>query len=226
MRTILSALLVILAFQGTLRAQPGAEPQPTPDPYPAPPTQPPSPYPPPPHQPYPPQQPPPPPAGMVPQPYQYVPIQLTRDEQELLADGEISDGQHIGGVVAGLFFGFGIGQAVQGRWSDTGWIFTLGEAASITALMVGFVQSFNDCFAEENCDEGGGDGLIVAGFLGLVVFRVWEIADVIAGPPKHNRKLRELRMRMGMPQPMYTKITPYVNKSRDGGGVAGLSFRF
>ena len=44
----------------------------------------------------------------------------------------------------------------------------------------------------------------------------------------HNRKVRELRMRMGIPQPMYTRITPFVkpNSDRTGGGVAGLTFRF
>jgi hypothetical protein len=33
-------------------------------------------------------------------------------------------------------------------------------------------------------------------------------------------------MRLGMPMPMYTRITPYVSPTRDGGTVAGFSLRF
>jgi hypothetical protein len=130
-----------------------------------------------------------------------------------------------------LFFGFGIGQAVQGRWSDTGWIFTLGEVASITAMIVGAVKSIDSCNSDitsgSGCSNSSGTGLLVGGLIGIVVFRVWEVVDAFGGPPKHNRRVRELKMRLGIPQPMYGKrITPYLNKSRDGGGVAGLALSF
>lgn len=227
MRTILSALLVVAVTTGSVRAQPGQTP--VPDPYPPPPTDP-YPPPPPPQQPYPPppqQQLPPP--GYVPAPYQYMPVQLNAEDQQLLAEGEISEGAHVGGVVANVFLGFGVGQAVQGRWSDTGWIFTLGEAASITALFVGLGQAIDDCFASDvSCnDSNSGEGLMIAGLIGYLGFRVWSIADAVSGPSKHNRKVRELKMRLGIPQPMYgQKLVPYVHKSRDGGGTAGLSFSF
>ena len=36
----------------------------------------------------------------------------------------ISQGQYISGGVVGTVFGFGIGHAIQGRWTKTGWIHT------------------------------------------------------------------------------------------------------
>ncbi len=215
MKTLSLALLAVIA--GTASAQPGADPAGDPPPYPAP--QPPQPYP----QPYAP----PPPQGYAPPPQNYVPVQLSADDQELLQKGEISDGQHVGGAVVSLFFGFGIGQAVQGRYGETGWIFTIGEIASITALFVGLGQAFDDCFEGDNtCNDNQGETLMIGGLVGLLVFRVWEVVDAFSGPPKHNRKVRELRMRLGMPQPMFTKVVPYVNTNRDGGGTAGFVLRF
>jgi hypothetical protein len=215
MRAIVSVLFVLIVFQGAALAQPGqspAGPMPAPAPYP-PPMQP-QPYP----YPY--------------APYQYgTPLPLTADEQELLSRGEISDGQHIGGGLVSLFFGFGVGQAVQGRYSDTGWIFTLGEAASMTAIFVGMVQAFDcvDDFEGSSCNNDDSAGfLLVGGLIGIGVFRIWEIVDAFSGPTRHNAKVRALRMRLGIPQPMYTKVMPYVapSLSRDGGGTAGLTLRF
>ncbi len=158
-----------------------------------------------------------------------MPVQLTRDEQELLQKGEITDGQHVGGIAANIFLGFGIGQAIQGRYGETGWIFTVGEIASFTALIVGVSQNLEDCFdnIDGNCDQNRGEALIIGGLVGYVVFRIWSVVDAAGGPSKHNQKLRELRMRLGIPQPMYThRIVPYVNRTRDSGATAGVVFRF
>ena len=215
-------LVLLAAIAGTASAQPGAS---DPPPYPPPPeeTQPP-----PPPQPYPQPVPQPlPPPGYA--PGGLVPVQLTVDEHQLLQQGEISDGAHIGGAVAAVFVGFGIGQAVQGRYGETGWIFTVGEIASFTALVIGLSQALDNCFdnIDGNCDDGRGEGLMIGGLVGLLAFRVWEVVDAFGGPPKHNRKVRELRMRLGMPMPMYThRVVPYVNKTRDNGATAGVVFRF
>lgn len=213
----LPLVLLVVVFGSQAAAQPGADDAP----YPAPPPvqqPPPQPYP----QPYAPPQPPP---GYA--QGGFMPVQLTPDQVELLQKGEISDGQHVGGAVASLFFGFGIGQAVQGRYGETGWIFTVGEVASFTAMMVGLFQAFDDCAFNESCNNDRGSGLIVGGLVGLLVFRVWEVVDAFGGPPKHNRKVRELKMRLGMPVPMYTqRVVPYVNRTRDSGATAGVVFRF
>src|SRR4051794_8061508 len=64
----------------------------------------------------------------VQQPYSQQPphapktLMISSDDQEILERGEISDLEYIGGGAGSLFFGFGFGQAVQGRWDDTGWI--------------------------------------------------------------------------------------------------------
>jgi hypothetical protein len=225
----LTSILVLMFLASAASAQPG---QPDPSPYPPPPPsgQDPQPYPQPPQQPYPqpPQQPYPqqPPQGYA-QPQYGQPIQLSPDDQKLLMQGEISDGQIVGGAVANIFLSFGIGQAIQGRWGETGWIFTLGGIASITAMFVGAARSV-DCGFDENCDEGSGVGLIVGGVIGFTVFYAWGVVDALAGPHKHNNRVRELRMRLGMPMPMYTKVMPFVApaKGGNGGGVAGLTFRF
>lgn len=198
-----TAVLVSLALSTSVAyAQPGSAPPPPPPPvYRAPP--------------------PPPPAG-----YGYPqPVGLTADEQRILARGEISPGEHFGGALLGFFIGFGSGQAVQGRWTDTGWIFTVGEAASIAAIFVGVGNTADDCF-DSSCNDTENGGLIAVGIIGLVGFRVWEIVDSIAGPASHNRRVRELHMRLGYPQPSYYSVAPFVAPTRNGGGVAGLTFRF
>jgi hypothetical protein len=227
MRAIVS-VLVVVAFQGSLHAQPAppSAPYPTPPgqtaptplpPYPTPT----APYPAPVPYPYPP--------GVVP-PYAYV-AQLSEEDQALLARGEISDGRYIGGALASVFFGLGIGQAVQGRYHETGWIFTFGEAGSLAAIIVGALQAIDDCDdfgADFECtDDDDGEALMVGGVLGLIAFRAWELVDVFAAPPRHNARVRELRMRLGLPPPMYSRIQPYVapSMSRDG-TAAGLTFRF
>ncbi len=171
--------------------------------------------------------PPPPPPGYAPPPphYQPMPGGLSADDQRLLARGEISAGAHAGGGIASLFFGFGLGQAVQGRWGDTGWIFTVGETASIVAILVGINNEIEDCGFNDDCDNDN-DTLIVAGIVGIIGFRVWELADAFVGPSNHNRKVRELRLRLGYPPTQYYGLAPYVAPTRHGGGVAGLTFRF
>ncbi|HET7503607.1 MAG TPA: hypothetical protein VFK02_21440 [Kofleriaceae bacterium] len=221
MRAIVFVLLSVVALEGIAPAQPGQAPgPPAPAPQPYPPPGPPQPYPPPgPGQPYPP-----PPGGVV-APYQYAPVRLTPEEQELLTDGEISDGRHLAGVLGSFMVGWGIGQAIQGRYGDTGWIFTVGEAGSVVALITGFVREIGS-----EGDDSTGGALLVGGLVGILVFRTWEVIDSIVGPPRHNTKVRELRMRLGLPQPTYVqRIRPYVapTLSHDAGGAtAGLTLRF
>ena len=164
-----------------------------------------------------------------PQPMQ---VQLTVDEQWLLERGYISDGEHIGGGLAALMLGFGIGQAIQGRWGDKGWIFTVGEGASIIAMFYGIAESF-DCGRydeyggyDSSC-ENRGMGIFAVGIIGFTVLRVWETVDAFAAPSAHNRKVRQLRARLGMPVPMYSGLTPFVAPVRSGdGGTAGFTLRF
>jgi hypothetical protein len=205
MRTMMLGVLVVLGSTAMASAQPGQQ------------------------QPAPPQQQPyyPPPAYAYQPPPQPRMVQLTPDEQDLLEIGEISDVQWAGGGAAAMFIGFGVGQAVQGRWSDTGWMYALGESASFVALIVGAVESVgNDCGM---CDSNHGQALLVGGAIAFAGLRVGEVVDALVVPPRHNVRLYELRARLGLPaQPGYV-LAPYIAPSASGvggGGVAGLSIRF
>jgi hypothetical protein len=159
-----------------------------------------------------------------------VQLQLSAEDAEILERGEISDGAYVGGGVLAIFGGFGLGQAVQGRWSDTGWIFTLGETAGFTALLIGAVDTFRDCPIDGGqsmtCDRSQGPWLFWGGLIALGGLRIWELYDAWAVPPEHNRRLRELRIRLGMPPPPTYSLKPYLGPTGGSGGVAGLTLRF
>jgi hypothetical protein len=216
MRTLIVALLVLVS--GTASAQyaqpPGSYPQ-QPQPY------------------YPQQQQ---PYGYYQQP-QPMRVQLTVDEQWLLSRGYISDGEHIGGGIASLFIGFGVGQAVQGRWGQKGYIFTIGELASFGAMIWGMVDlvsacndGYNDPYADYSCNESQerrGATLMIGGALAISAFRIWEIVDAFAGPSEHNRRLHDLHMRLGIRDSYVQHVRPYVAPTGDGGGaLAGVAMRF
>lgn len=66
-------------------------------------------------------------------------IQLREgDAVQFLDDGEVSTPRYIIGGILGTYpIGFGIGHAIQGRYSDRGWIFTATEAASLAVVIAG-----------------------------------------------------------------------------------------
>jgi hypothetical protein len=155
----------------------------------------------------------------VTQPRQVQPrtIQMTPEERELILRGEIDPGLYVAGAVLGTFVTpFGIGQAVQGRWMDKGWIFTLGEGVSIALIIAG---------AARFDQSDGGEGLLVAGVLGVVGFRIWEMIDLWVGPPLHNQRVRRVHMKYGIaPGSVFYGAAPYVAPTGDG-GIAGFTFR-
>lgn len=120
-------------------------------------------------------------------------IDLSEKDQEVLSIGHINDTKYIVGGILGTYpLGFGIGHVVQGRWSEQGWIFTAGEAASISAIFIG-VGGCHGQISSDGCSSANST-LIVAGLFGLVGFRIWEIVDVWAVPPSQNRKYKELKI--------------------------------
>jgi hypothetical protein len=167
-------------------------------------------------------------------------VQLTLDEQFLMSRGYIKPGEHIGGGLAAVAFGFGVGQAIQGRWGETGWIFTVGETLTGIAFVYGFINvlTCGDSFTIYPGGEGDGGGnpcrdrygyALVGGLIGGLALRVWEVADAFIGPTRHNAELDKLRARLGLGMPV-AHVTPYLAPVRGadglGGGVAGLSLRF
>jgi hypothetical protein len=126
----------------------------------------------------------------------------------------ITTGQTIGGSVAGLTLGFGTGHLIEGRWRERGWIFTVGEgltvgvmAATCGPAVVGLI------FGDPNI---GAVGFLASAavFGGL---RIWEAEDVIAGPRRHNARVRAAQQRM---------LVPVIAPRPEGGMTAGLAMNF
>jgi hypothetical protein len=170
---------------------------------------------------------PPPPAPYAPPPYyppppMYygVPELLTLEERRILEQGEISTGRVVGGVLMSMWLGLGVGQAIEGRWSNTGWIFTFGEPTALGMIVVGLLRACD----QHDCDESR-SGLAVAGILGYMGLRLWGMVDVFVGPAFHNQKVRALRARTGN-QGGYG-VMPFVVPASEGrGATAGLTLRF
>lgn len=144
---------------------------------------------------------------------------LSSSEREILMRGEISSGRYIlGGIVGTYPLGFGLGHAIQGRYTEKGWIFTVGELGSIGVLYMGVGRCVNSWDWDSKCDSS----LIMAGLIGFVFFRIWEIVDVWATPPMINQKYRNLKKMMG---PNHSDFETLLLPEKDGGRLA-LQWRF
>jgi hypothetical protein len=144
-------------------------------------------------------------------------VRLSVDEEALLKQGFISDGQQVGGGLAAAVIGFGVGQALQGRWFDTGWIFTLGDGGLTVVGTIGLFRAIEG--------DPRGIALLALSAAGGTAFRIWGTIDAFAGPRAHNARVRELRARVARP-PFYARALPYVVPAAREGAVGGLSFAF
>lgn len=120
---------------------------------------------------------------------------------------KMSQGQYIGGGVASIFLPFGIGQAIQGRYGEKGWIFTVSELGSLAVAGVGVAMSFSTIMRLMNNakDSGvkfvlsssdfptGGYALMVAGGLAWSGFHIWGMIDAWATPQHEGRVADVLR---------------------------------
>jgi hypothetical protein len=155
-------------------------------------------------------------------------LQLSPDDQQLLARGEISDGEWVGGGVASVLLGYGVGQAIQGRWRERGWIFTLGDATIGTVAAVGAVYLLGCALDDASC-SGSAVPWLYAAIVADAALRIWEVSDAFAVPPARNARLRRLRRELGLPQPTSYGLAPYVAPTRSVHGdtaVAGLQLSF
>lgn len=87
----------------------------------------------------------------------------------------ISQGQYISGGVVGTVFGFGIGHAIQGRWTKTGWIHTTLQSGAGAIVITGLLLTETPSFSL------GLAGLYYIFPIGLAVLsgaKIWEIIDV------------------------------------------------
>lgn len=148
------------------------------------------------------------------------PIQMTAEERDLILRGEIPQNLYVAGGLITLFVPFGIGQAVQGRWAERGWIFTAGELGSIGMMIYGIPRCV---------DEDRGCGFMVAGILGLAGFRIWEMIDAWVAPALHNRNVQEVRQKYGITRdmvPYQARVRPFVAPAGEDGWTGGVTLRF
>jgi hypothetical protein len=151
-----------------------------------------------------------------------VAVPLTPREQSLLARGEISTAKHVGGAVVAVMPGLGLGHVVQGRWRQRGWIYTLGELGAFGMIAV--------AASESDLDTAAVGALAIVGWGSFVGLRVWEVADAISAPSRHNRAVRRLRARSGYaPRLSLAELHIYVARpvqTGHSGAIAGVALRF
>jgi hypothetical protein len=156
-------------------------------------------------------------------------IDLKEEDQKVLSIGEISTARYIVGGILGTYpVGLGIGHAIQGRWSEDGWVFTAGEVGSLSLVVAGIIGCVDQAFEDSNCSNLE-SAFIVTGAIGFVGFRIWEIADVWSKPPMYNNKYRDLKKYIETSPSKKTvrsslDLSPLVN-SKLGNGLV-LSFNF
>ncbi len=107
----------------------------------------------------------------------------------------------------------------RGRWADTGWIFTFGEAGSIAIFSYGVVDAIG------NSNDNKAPWLIIGGILAFGSFKAIDIVDAFSGPGRHNRKYRAIRERMGNPTPLLDRVKGGLTLTRTG-GFGGVSLTF
>lgn len=152
---------------------------------------------------------------------------LTDKEREILDNGPMADGSYIAGGVLGTVLGLGIGHAVQGRYGSLGWVFTLTEVVGAAAYIGGATCSVSGLgFGTTSCTFNTTASIGLAVLLG---FHIWEIVDVWAAPPAHNKAYRRLKKRLGEKieddEAMNFFITPVAN-NQSLGAAAGFTYRF
>jgi hypothetical protein len=152
----------------------------------------------------------------IPAPYEYQPPgalpALDDSDRAVLEQGEISVNQQTGGEVAAILLGFGVGQAIEGRWLELGWMFTVVDTGGAALETAGVLQVFsrgcNRACQNRGLEMAGGGFLVE---LGSRILQSW---DAFTAPEAHNRRLRELRARTGL-----THVVPYVTPTGVGLGV-------
>ncbi len=145
---------------------------------------------------------------------------LDQEERQILERGEISTARYVVGGILGTYpLGFGVGHAIQKRYKETGWIFTVGELGSLAVAAAGASTCMED-------REGDGkwskckSGLLMAGGLSFIGFRIWEIIDLWTAPPSLNKRYRELKARESA-----TQARLFLLPQTDG-ALLGLQWRF
>ncbi|MEO8840806.1 MAG: hypothetical protein ABI591_08495 [Kofleriaceae bacterium] len=154
---------------------------------------------------------------------------MSAEDADLLETGEIGPGKWLLGVGVATGMGFGMGQTVQGRWRETGWIFTVGESLSLTALVLTIPALFSgdcyDCSQREHSESNRAAYIAIGSLIAYAGFHVWEIGDALIAPVAFNHRYHAALARH--PEATQLAVTPFlVPSDRGSGGVAGVALRF
>ena len=159
--------------------------------------------------------------------------------QNLAASEPISTGRYIGGGLVGTFVGFGIGNAINGSWTDTGWLFTTFEVAGAGLIVGGFVMAgspFMDFIKEgpssstikalsDSAQSKILTGVILAAGGALIYsgFRIAEIVDVWAAPTLESSTPKSSAMlNSGLVNTRYSYLMPAAQETP----IMGFKFKF
>jgi hypothetical protein len=83
------------------------------------------------------------------------------------------------GAFLGTGIGFGVGHAIQGRYGSSGWMWTLGEAAAITAMGVSSHNCPKPARASSDGNARGCSGALPLLALGSWIgVRIWQSVDL------------------------------------------------
>lgn len=140
----------------------------------------------------------------------------------------VPTGKYITGGIVGSIAGFGIGHAIQSRYSDKGYIFTAAEVAGFALILSG---RSSDCkksssswsWDDDDFNSHSGDeyeckyttdqrNRILLGFSIYLGFHIWEIVNLWAGAVPVNEE----------PKVVSAMLLPY---DKDGAQLT-ISYRF
>lgn len=115
--------------------------------------------------------------------------ELSLEDQKIWEMGEIPSERYMVGGITGSLVGFGIGHAIQGRYQDKGWFFTAGELGAILVASAGLRTCVNDITFYRECNST----TFLVGSFAFLGFRIWEVVDLWAGPPHHNKRYQKIK---------------------------------
>lgn len=105
----------------------------------------------------------------------------------------MTQGQYLAGGVVGSIIGLGIGHAIEGRYLEKGWIFTLAEGVSVTMIGTGAallpLELVTGLFSGRS--SGASFYLLGLGGAALVGFKIWEIIDLWSTPSRQNMIIKD-----------------------------------
>ena len=102
------------------------------------------------------------------------------------ASKTISTGRYMGGGAASFILGWGLGHAIQGRYSERGWIFTAGGAL-VTLGSVGLlISTVNDKKSGSKTNLSVSSYFLAIATLVGSGLRVWELIDIWLLPSSYK----------------------------------------